>query len=142
MSDLYLKPTEFGGEVEYDSRNDFVLTDGLFTACYISLFSEPYWGNSIMPTEARLVSQLTQLFERPISSSTRNIAIRTTERALNWLIENEIASEIQVDCEIQNVSSIYIVVRILEPDENIQEFGYKLNWRGNFIESERRNSLG
>ena len=142
MSDLYLKPTEFGGEVEYDSRNDFVLTDGLFTACYISLFSEPYWGNSIMPTEARLVSQLSQLFERPISSSTRNIAIRTTERALNWLIENEIASEIQVDCEIQNVSSIYIVVRILEPDENIQEFGYKLNWRGNFIESERRNTIG
>jgi phage gp46-like protein len=142
MSDLYLKPSEYGGEVEYDSRNDFVLTDGLFTACYISLFSEPYWGNSIMPTEARLVSQLSQLFERPISSSTRNIAIRTTENALNWLIENEIASEIQVDCEIQNVSSIYIVVRILEPDENIQEFGYKLNWRGNFIESERRNSLG
>jgi phage gp46-like protein len=95
-----------------------------------------------MPTEARLVSQLSQLFERPISSSTRNIAIRTTERALNWLIENEIASEIQVDCEIQNVSSIYIVVRILEPDENIQEFGYKLNWRGNFIESERRNTIG
>jgi phage gp46-like protein len=142
MSDLYLKPTEFGGEVEYDSRNDFVLTDGLFTACYISLFSEPYWGNSIMPTEARLVSQLSQLFERPISSSTRNIAIRTTERALNWLIENDIASEIQVDCEIQNVSSIYIVVRILEPDDNIQEFGYKLNWRGNFIESERRNTIG
>jgi phage gp46-like protein len=142
MSDLFLKPTEFGGEVEYDSRNDFVLTDGLFTACYISLFSEPYWGNSIMPTEARLVSQLSQLFERPISSSTRNIAIRTTERALNWLIENEIASEIQVDCEIQNVSSIYIVVRIIEPDDNIQEFGYKLNWRGNFIESERRNTIG
>ena len=142
MSDLYLKPTEFGGEVEYDSRNDFVLTNGLFTACYISLFSEPYWGNSIMPTEARLVSQLSQLFERPISSSTRNIAIRTTERALNWLIENDIASEIQVDCEIQNVSSIYIVVRIIEPDDNIQEFGYKLNWRGNFIESERRNTIG
>jgi phage gp46-like protein len=142
MSDLYLKPTEFGGEVEYDSRNDFVLTDGLFTACYISLFSEPYWGNSIMPTDSRLVSQLSQLFERPISSSTRNIAIRTTERALNWLIENDIASEIQVDCEIQNVSSIYIVVRITEPDENIQEFGYKLNWRGNFIESERRNTIG
>jgi phage gp46-like protein len=142
MSDLYLKPTEFGGEVEYDSRNDFVLTDGLFTACYISLFSEPYWGNSIIQTEARLVSQLSQLFERPISSSTRNIAIRTTERALNWLIENDIASEIQVDCEIQNVSSIYIVVRIIEPDDNIQEFGYKLNWRGNFIESERRNTIG
>jgi phage gp46-like protein len=142
MSDLFLKPTEFGGEVEYDSRNDFILTDGLFTACYISLFSEPYWGNSIMPTEARLLSELSQLFERPISSSTRNIAIRTTERALNWLIENDIASEIQVDCEIQNVSSIYIVVRILEPDENIQEFGYKLNWRGNLIESERRNTIG
>jgi len=142
MSDLFLKPTEFGGEVEYDLRNDFVLTDGLFTACYISLFSEPYWGNSIMPTESRLVSELSQLFERPISSSTRNIAIRTTENALNWLIENEIASEIQVDCEIQNVSSIYIVVRITEPNENIQEFGYKLNWRGNYIESERRNSLG
>jgi phage gp46-like protein len=142
MSDLFLKPTEFGGEVEYDSRNDFVLTDGLFTACYISLFSEPYWGNSILPTENRFVSQLSQLFERPISSSTRNIAIRTTERALNWLIENDIASEIQVDCEIQNVSSIYIVVRIIEPDDNIQEFGYKLNWRGNLIESERRNTIG
>jgi len=142
MSDLYIKPTEFGGEVEYDSRNDFVLTDGLFTACYISLFSEPYWGNSIIPAEARLVSQLSQLFERPISSSTRNIAIRTTENALNWLIENDIASEIQVDCEIQNVSSIYIVVRITEPNDNIQEFGYKLNWRGNYIELERRNNLG
>jgi len=142
MSDLYLKPSEFGGEVEYDSRNDFVLTDGLFTACYISLFSEPYWGNSILPTENRLLSNLNQIFERPISSSTRNIAIRTTENALNWLIENDIASEIQVDCEIQNISSIYIVVTIQEPNGNIQEFGYKLNWQGNLIESERRNTIG
>jgi len=142
MSDLYFKPSEFGGEVEYDSRNDFVLTDGLFTACYISLFSEPYWGNSILPTENRLLSNLNQIFERPISSSTRNIAIRTTENALNWLIENDIASEIQVDCEIQNISNIYIVVTIQEPNGNIQEFGYKLNWQGNLIESERRNTIG
>jgi len=142
MSDLYLRPTEYGGEIEYDSRNDFVLTDGLFTACYISLFSEPYWGNSILPVENRLVSTLNQLFERPISSSTRNQAIRITENALNWLIENDIASEIQVDCEIQNISTIIIVVRILQPDRELQEFGYTLNWQGNYIESERRNLIG
>lgn len=142
MSDLYLKPTEFGGEIEYDSRNDFILTDGLFTACYISLFSEPYWGNSILPVENRLVSTLNQLFERPISSNTRNQAIRITENALNWLIENDIASEIQVDCKIQNISTIIIIVKIIQPDENIQEFGYTLNWRGNYIESERRNRIG
>lgn len=142
MSDLYLRPTEFGGEVEYDSRNDFILTDGLFTACYISLFSEPYWGNSILPVENRLVSTLNQLFERPISSSTRNQAIRITENALNWLIENDIANEIQVDCEIQNISTIIIMVRILQPDRELQEFGYTLNWQGNYIESERRNRIG
>ena len=142
MSDLYLRPTEFGGEIEYDSRNDFVLTDGLFTACYVSLFSEPYWGNSILPAENRLVSTLNQLFERPISSSTRNQAIRITENALNWLIENDIASEIQVDCEIQNISTIIIVVRILQPNRELQEFGYTLNWQGNYIESERRNLIG
>lgn len=142
MSDLYLKPSEYGGEIEYDSRNDFVLTDGLFTACYVSLFSEPYWGNSILPVENRLVSTLNQLFERPISSSTRNQAIRITENALNWLIENDIASEIQVDCEIQNISTILIVVRILQPDRELQEFGYTLNWQGNYIESERRNLIG
>ena len=142
MSDLYLRPTENGGEVEYDSRNDFILTDGLFTACYVSLFSEPYWGNSILPVENRLVSTLNQLFERPISSNTRNQAIRITENALNWLIENDIASEIQVDCEIQNISTIIIIVKIIQPDENIQEFGYTLNWRGNYIESERRNRIG
>ena len=142
MSDLYLRPNEYGGEIEYDSRNDFVLTDGLFTACYISLFSEAYWGNSILPVENRLVSTLNQLFERPISSSTRNQAIRITENALNWLIENDIASEIQVDCEIQNISTIIIVVRILQPDRELQEFGYTLNWQGNYIESERRNRIG
>lgn len=142
MSDLYLRPNEYGGEIEYDSRNDFVLTDGLFTACYISLFSEAYWGNSILPVENRLVSTLNQLFERPISSSTRNQAIRITENALNWLIENDIASEIQVDCEIQNISTIIIVVRILQPDRELQEFGYTLNWQGNYIESERRNLIG
>lgn len=142
MSDLYLRPTEYGGEIEYDSRNDFVLTDGLFTACYVSLFSEPYWGNSILPVENRLVSTLNQLFERPISSSTRNQAIRITQNALNWLIENDIASEIQVDCEIQNISTIIIVVRILQPDRELQEFGYTLNWQGNYIESERRNLIG
>ena len=142
MSDLYLRPTEYGGEIEYDSRNDYVLTDGLFTACYVSLFSEPYWGNSILPVENRLVSTLNQLFERPISSSTRNQAIRITENALNWLIENDIASEIQVDCEIQNISTIIIVVRILQPDRELQEFGYTLNWQGNYIESERRNTIG
>jgi phage gp46-like protein len=142
MSDLYLKPTEFGGEIEYDSRNDFILTDGLFTSCYIALFSQPFWGNSILPINSRLVSRLTELFENPISSSTRNKAIRYTQEALQFLLDFEIASEIQVDAEIQNINTLVIVAKITEPNGNEQELGYSLNWRGNFIESQTRQING
>ena len=142
MSDLYLKPSEFGGEIEYDSRNDFILTDGLFTSSYIALFSQPFWGNSILPINSRLVSRLTQLFENPISSSTRNKAIRYTQEALQFLLDFEIASEIQVDAEIQNINTLVIVAKITEPNGNEQELGYSLNWRGNFIESQTRQING
>jgi phage gp46-like protein len=142
MSDLYLKPTEFGGEIEYDSRNDFILTDGLFTSCYIALLSQPFWGNSILPINTRLVSRLTELFENPINSSTRNKAIRYTQEALQFLLDFEIASEIQVDAEIQNINTLVIVAKITEPNGNEQELGYSLNWRGNFIESQTRQING
>jgi len=138
MSDLYLKPTEFGGEIEYDSRNDFILTDGLFTACYIALFSEPFWGNSILPVNSRIVSQLNRLFENPINSNTRNKTIRYTQEALQFLLDFEIASEIRVDSEIQSINNLIIVVKITEPNGNEQELGYSLNWRGNFIETQSR----
>lgn len=138
MSDLYLKPTELGGEIEYDSRNDFVLTDGLYTASYIALFSEPFWGNSILTVNARMVSQLYKLFETPINSATRNNAIKYTLQALQFLINFDIASEIQVDAEIQNLNNLIITARIIEPNGNEQEIGYTLNWRNNLIESNNR----
>lgn len=140
MSDLYLKPTESGGEIEFDSRNDFVLTDGLYTACYLSLFSSPYWGNVTQFGNSSFVSQINKLFENPINSSTRNKAIRYTQEALQWLIDYNIASEIQVDVEIQNIYNIIIKVIVIEPDGNNQELGYSLNWRGNLIESNIRNN--
>jgi len=138
MSDLYLKPTENGGEIQFDDRNDFVLIDGLFTSCYISMFSEPYWGNELNPINSRIVSRLNKLFENPITGNTRNLAIRYTQEALNWLIENEIADEIIVDCEIQNNYTLVIVAKIIEPNENVLEIAYSLNWKQNKIESEKR----
>lgn len=142
MSDLYLKPTEFGGEIEYDSRNDFILTDGLYTASYIALFSEPFWGNSILPVNTNLVSQLNRLFENPINSNTRNKAIKYTQEALQFLLDFEIASEIEVDAEIQNINNLVILIKITEPNSRITDITYSLNWRGNFIESQKRQING
>lgn len=130
MSDLALNATDDGGEVSLNERGDFILDNGLFTAVYISLFSSPFWGNSILAKGHRTESEFMELFKNPIVSSTRNKAIRIAEKALSWLVSFGIAQEVIIDAEIKSVSELRILVKVIQPDENIESYSFGLNWEG------------
>jgi len=136
MADLILEPTPNGGQISFTSKSDFATSDALYISAYVSLFSKPYWGNQISLPSHRLVSRLNDLFQDNITASTRNLAERYTREGLDYLLSEGIASEIDVDVSIQNANTLIIEIQITQPDGNVLEFAYGMNWKAQAVELE------
>lgn len=126
--DLYLYPSQDGGEIEILQNGDPRTTSAIYTSAYISLFSSPYWGNSISNAGARYLSQLNELFAQPLSNSTRLDVIEATKDALAWMIEAGLASRIEPIAEIASATRLNMKNTILEPSGESTEIAYSLNW--------------
>ena len=132
--DLYLKPTVDGGEIEILPNGDPRTTQGLFTAAYISLFSDPYWGNSVSDISERYQSQLNSIFQQSVSNQTRLDVIEAAKDALRWMLDENIASRIDVIAEIETKSRINVKATIYEPSGESVQIAYALNWQGQEVE--------
>jgi len=134
MADLLFTPTPNGGQISFTSKGDFKTTNAIFNSAYIALFSGPFWGNQLSLPSHRIVSKLHELFNDTITSSTRNKAERYTKQALDYLLSENIASDLEVDVVIQNATYILIGIQITQPDGNILEFTFGMNWKSQSIE--------
>ena len=140
MSDVYLFQTNDDGEICIE--NGFVsLTGGLDTAAYLSLFggneqddgsqntSLNYWGNILENDKAFQYRSQTQYLLRSIPSVSSNL-LRIEEavlRDLQWMLDNNVASSIEVAATIPNVNRVNIAITILaQGDES--EFNFTENW--------------
>lgn len=118
---------------------DVQTDDGLSTAVLISLFTdgraEPelasdqadlrgWWGDEFGP----IGSRLWQLSRAKLTEETLQFARAEATAALRWLVDANIAS--QVDCTVtrSGLFGLVLSVRIQRPAEPDATFRYALNW--------------
>ena len=126
MSDIYLKPNATADMVIINGLPQ--LTDGLDNAVYLSLFMPDYWGNSL--TDDKFISEVPKILaEQALSNQTRLDIIDATNEALAWMIDQGIASDIEVVAEIPSIGRLYLAVKITQPElDDPLDFTYALNW--------------
>ncbi len=128
MSDIYLKTQKIADMVIINGLPQ--LTDGLDNAVYLSLFMPDYWGNDIADDDQKYDSEIPVIMaEQTLTNQTRLDIIEAAKNALNWMLDNGIASNIDVIAEIPEIGRLYLAVTITEPEqEDPSTFAYSLNW--------------
>jgi phage gp46-like protein len=126
--DIYLFHTEDGGQISFENGMP-IIDGGLETTVYISLFSSlGWWGNDISQTSEQMNSQLETITTRTLTNQARLDAIEFTRQALQWMIDDNVAREIQIEATIISVSTLVIDIMITQPDFTLITTRYELNW--------------
>lgn len=127
------------------SRNDIVQDEGLETAVIVSLFTDRrirvdelpatetdragWWGDMIPDVEGDQIGSKLWLLRR--EKQTQQTLIRYqeySEEALQWLIEDGIATGVSVVATYPRREVINLVVTIQKP-QGVRVFNYSLNWK-------------
>jgi len=129
MKDIYLKPREIGQDILLINGLP-QLTGGLDNMVYILLITGSWWGNNTVNTISQLTSLIPQIMNtQPVTNKTRLDIISEAQRVLQVMVTEGIADSIEVDAEIPNRGTIYLSVKVNEPEEIAgQDFIYALNW--------------
>ena len=129
MKDIYLKPREIGQDILLINGLP-QLTGGLDNMVYILLITGSWWGNNTVNTISQLTSLIPQIMNtQPVTNKTRLDIISEAQRVLQVMVTEGIADSIEVDAEIPNRGTIYLSVKVNEPEEIAgQDFIYDLNW--------------
>ncbi len=129
MSDLYLKPTTDGGELVIENGKPQT-TDALETSVYLSLFTSDYFGNAFSEKSEKVDSRLFEIMNsNPLTLQTKLDAIAEIKRVLQWMIDDNIASEILVRGEITQPGRLNIAITIQKPEiDDPAIYRYSLNW--------------
>ncbi|PSJ23572.1 hypothetical protein CVH10_01535 [Halomonas sp. ND22Bw] len=143
-ADVVLSPT--GGDLETD--------DGLETAVIVSLFTDRraldddrlpaeaddrrgWWGDVAPPVEGdQTGSRLWLLAREKRTADVLNRAREYTREALAWLLEDRVATRVEVDVEYLDVDWLALLVEIHRPDGSRLSGRYRYNWRAQFTEGE------
>lgn len=129
MSDLYLSPTDDGGDLVITNGKP-EMTGGLDNAVYTSLFTRAWWGNSVSTTSQQYDSDIPRIMdEETLNNTTRNAVIKEAERVLQWMVTDGIAERVEARAEIKDRSTLYLAVTIYEPFHDAgTTFAYQANW--------------
>lgn len=127
-----LIPTANGTTIEIRGGQP-VMDAGIENAALISLLTEPGWfGNEFLDAEYRVGdSTFSQVCEGAITRSTFITAEKEAIRALGWMVDDGIASEIQATITNPNGITIDSEVTIVRPDATTEEIAllkYGPNW--------------
>jgi len=125
MTDVLLRQTNDGGDLTLDGGL-FLMSDGLGTAAYLSLFggneqdrgdadsTESWWGNVGELDPARQYRSETQYLLRSLPAVPANL-LRIEEAAsrdLEWMIDSGLAKSITVSVSIPELNRIQVDVVI------------------------------
>ena len=141
QGDVLLKQTNDDGEITVE--NGIVeMTGGFETAAYLSLFGgnedddgsennlKTWWGNidEIDPA-LKYVSETQNLLQALVASSANLIRIEdAVKRDLQWFLDKNIASSVDVEVTIPGINKINIVINITAEGKESQ-FEFTENWR-------------
>lgn len=129
------------------TTGDLATDDGLETAVLISLFTDRraldsdelpagsadlrgWWGDMAPPVEGdRIGSRLWLLSREKRTADVLNRAREYTREALAWMLDDEVATRLEVDVEYLNTDWLALLVRIVRPDGTTLDGRYDYNWR-------------
>jgi len=110
-----------GGEVLFHG-GDIATDDGLFTAVYVSLFTGETFYNPLLPVSERYSRDLIDSLNEPITSESLRVVESKTENVLQWMLDEGVASSVEVSASSTEYNRINIEISITEPDENNNKF--------------------
>lgn len=120
--DVKITPTDDGGALVFVAGQP-EMDAGLGTAVYLSLYTSRGWW-----ADPDLGSDLESLEARPLTNQTRLDVIEAARLALVWLVDEGIASAVDVSAEIIAPSVLALIVRVTEPTGTATAFRYRINW--------------
>lgn len=147
MSDigLVLDGSTMTADLDVES-NDLQRDDGLYTAIALSLFvdgrADPgddlpagdtdlrgWWGDAVPPVPGDIIgSRLWIVTRGKATAATLERAKRYSELALAWLIDDGVASAVNVEAEYQSGGMLAIRVIVSRPDVDPVTYQYDLVW--------------
>lgn len=146
MADIALVMGEWGGDLLVDGL-DLARDDGLETAVIISLFTDRraaaeqipaelpkddlrgYWGDVRPEVEGDTTGSLLWLLAREKQTSqTLARAEQYCREALSWLVDDRIASSVDVVAEYVSMGWMGISIGINRPDGSAVQYRYNYEW--------------
>lgn len=118
--DIFLFNTLDGGEIDIKDGKA-LMTEGLETAVYLSLFSPSSWFcNEAAVDDAEVLYSNTQALINSAPQSTKNYRLleQAISQDLNWLVTNNYADSVQSSVVSNNHSSIKIEIQITQSNDN------------------------
>ncbi len=144
QGDVYLFQTPNNGDIEIE---DGIVTTvgGLATAVYLSILGGnedddgleqnllTWWGNVDETEQDRKYISETQNLLRGLPAVSRNLILveEAVKRDLKWMLDNKVASNIDVFASIPEVGRISIDVGIIA-EGNRETFNFTENWQADY----------
>lgn len=147
MSDIALVWDSELGAADLDvTSNDFVRDDGLDTAVYLSLFQNRraengdvlpegttdrggWWGDAVpVVPEDRIGSRLWLLSREKSTADIPGRAEEYAREALQWLLDDGVSDQVDVQSEIVDTGLLGLVVTIHRPSGDPVEYRYQYAW--------------
>lgn len=128
MSDLYLQPANGVADIAIDRAGNPELTGGLDNAVYLSLFVGPWWTNRIEDAGLEYRSTVPEATQNVLSVSTARNVVESAQSAVEWMIERNIAAEIDIDSNIATRDRLDLRLTVREPSGEQTEQQFALTW--------------
>lgn len=133
QGDLLLSNTGNGITVTFKGGQP-KLDNGLINSVLLSLFYKPWFANLIIEDENEHIGSDFILFinNNPITVSNLNKARSVGLKALQWMIDENLASEVDIRLQNPNGSVVKVLVLIKPPAKTLVAIlatKYGLNWK-------------
>lgn len=150
MSDIAIQWDGLNGDLAIEG-NDLARDDGLETAVILSLFLEReaaaddlpaheanrggWWGDALNDISGdREGSRLWLLARERQTPEVLTRCKQYVREALTWMLEDGVASRLEVDAEFAGEGALYFAATIHRPTGDSESFKYKLNWAAHAVE--------
>lgn len=141
--DVLFTDSPDGGQISIE--NGLIACDkGFATAVYISLFggneedsglvknNKGFWGNCLGEKDTQLVSKFQHFIKTcPLTPKNLIAACDAAKSDLEWMIKDEIATDIEVTGRILSFIEADFHIVISNGNENILDTNYGVNWEAN-----------
>lgn len=125
MSDLLIVPGEGGADIIMRA-NDARVTSSIEVAVFLSLFTPQSYADMI--NDNRHTSRVPEIIAQSnVTNETRRRLVAEAERALAWMIEDNVASSVEADAVISAPRVMELTITITRPAGS-QELTYAVNW--------------